>query len=70
MTGFDQLVIVCLATGYFFPTWIGAMRGVRGLGMLFMGNLFFGWTVFGWVCLLFLAITGTVPTPEELARRD
>ncbi len=46
------IFLVVVLGGYFLPTIIGAARGVRNLGSLFIVNLFLGWLLIGWVIAL------------------
>lgn len=54
--------LAALATLYFLPTIIGAVRRHRNEQALFALNLFSGWTVIGWVICL---VWATVPDPSS-----
>lgn len=45
-------LIILIAAIYLMPTIIGALLGVRGLGVILLVNVFLGWTIAGWVVAL------------------
>jgi len=46
---------------YFFPTVLGAARGVTRMGVIFLVNLLFGWSLVGWLVALVMALRAVPP---------
>ena len=66
MTTDSILFLFLVVAAYFFPWFVGCLRGHRRAGGLFLLNLVLGWTLVGWVVSFVWACAG--PTHDETSQ--
>ena len=60
--------IITLIAIYMLPAIVGAARGARNMGAIFIINLLLGWTLLGWVVALAMAASDTGSKSNEPRR--